>query len=367
MGGLRGLPAVAAALLLAACATANYAPPPSPRSAYQPPPTYALPPRAAPQQAGPAVEAVPLAALPGWDAEDHAAALAAFAAGCGVARDPALGALCDRARALGSVGEARARAFLEQRFVARRIGQTGLLTAYYAPEYEAREAPEPPFTAPVRPRPSGLEALRPLGDRAAIEADPPEQPLAWMKPEDLFFMQIQGSGLLDLPDGRRLKATFALSNGQPFVPIAPILRQRGELAPAGASAGGVRAWLAEHRGPEADAVMQQDPRYVFFDVAVDDGREPVGSAGAPLLPGRAIAVDTGLHDLGGVYWIDADSPTLSGAAPRYQRLVMALDTGGAIKGAVRADLYLGRGAAAGEEAGHVRHDLRLYALIPVSP
>ncbi len=366
MSGLRGLPAVALTLLLAACVTAHYAPP-SPRSAYQPPPTYARPPRAAPQQAAPAVEAIPLAALPGWDAEDHAAALSAFAAGCGVARDRAAAAICEQARALAGLDDAQARAFLEQHLVARRIGEEGLLTAYYAPEYEAREAPEPPFTAPVRPRPSGLEALRPLGDRAAIEADPPEQPLAWMKPEDLFFMQIQGSGLLDFPDGRRLKATFALSNGQPFVPIAPILRQRGELAPAGASAGGVRAWLAEHRGPEADALMRQDPRYVFFAVAPDDGREPVGSAGAPLLPGRAIAVDAGVHDLGGAYWIDADSPTLSGAAPRYQRLVMALDTGGAIKGAVRADLYLGRGRAAGEEAGRVRHDLRLYALVPVSP
>jgi len=360
VGGLRGLPALALALLLAACATPHYAPPP-PRAAYPPPPAYAPPPNAAPAE-----ETIPLAALPGWDAEDHTAALSAFAAGCGVTRDPGLAAVCDRARALGGLDDAQARAFLEQRFVARRIGEDGLLTAYFAPEYEARDAPAPPFTAPVRPRPSGLEALRPLRDRAAIEADPPEEALAWMKPEDLFFMQIQGSGLLDLPDGRRLKATFALSNGQPFVPIAPILRQRGDLAAAGASAGGVRAWLAEHRGPEADAVMRQDPRYVFFDVAIDDGREPAGSAGTPLLPGRAIAVDASVHGLGGAYWIDADSPTLGGAAPRYQRLVMALDTGGAIKGAVRADLYLGRGEAAGEEAGRVRHDLRLYALIPGS-
>jgi membrane-bound lytic murein transglycosylase A len=361
VGGLRGLTAVAPLLLLAACATPQYAPAPSPRAAH-PPPTYAAPPQTAQQEA-----TVPLAALPGWDAEDHAAALSAFAAGCGVARDRAAAAICEQARALAGLDDAQARAFLEQHLVARRIGEEGLLTAYYAPEYEARETPAPPFTAPVRPRPSALEALEPLGDRAAIEADPPERALAWMKPEDLFFMQIQGSGLLDFPDGRRLKATFALSNGQPFVPIAPILRQRGDLAPAGASGGGVHAWLAEHRGPEADALMRQDPRYVFFAVAPDDGREPVGSAGAPLLPGRAIAVDAGVHDLGGAYWIDADSPTLDGAAPRYRRLVMALDTGGAIKGVVRADLYLGRGQAAGEEAGRVRHDLRLYALMPASP
>ncbi|HXQ45162.1 MAG TPA: MltA domain-containing protein [Caulobacteraceae bacterium] len=363
MGGLRGLPIVALALLAAACVTPRYEPAPAP-----PPPTrYQPPPWAQPRVTPPEGESIPLAALPGWPAEDHIAALQAFAAGCGVTRNPALAGVCRQARALGPLDEADARAFLERAFTARRVGDEGLLTAYYMPEYEAREAPEPPFTAPVRARPSGLEALRPLGDRAAIEADPPEQALAWMKPEDLFFMQIQGSGLLDLPDGRRLKATFALSNGQPFVPIAPILRERGDLAPAGASGGGVHAWLAAHRGAEADAVMREDPRYVFFNVAADDGREPAGTAGTPLVAGRAIAVDAGLHDLGGAYWIDADAPTLSGAALGYQRLVMALDTGGAIKGAVRADLYLGRGEAAGDEAGRVRHALRLYELMPAAP
>jgi membrane-bound lytic murein transglycosylase A len=366
VGGLRRLAVVALALMAAACVTPRYepAPPPrqAPRAAYQPPPLVTQP-RVTPSESG----SLPLEALPGWGAEDHAAALRAFAAGCGVDRLPAFAAVCRDARALGPVDDADARAFLERRFTARRVGEEGLLTAYFMPEYDARETPELPFTAAVRPRPTRLVAETPLGDRAAIEAEPAEQALAWMRPEDLFFMQIQGSGLLDLPDGRRLKATFALSNGQPFVPIAPILRQRAELEPAGASAGGVRAWLAEHRGPEADAVMRQDPRYVFFKVGPDDGREPAGTAGIPLVPGRSIAVDAGLHDLGGAYWIDADSPTLSGAAPRYQRLVVALDTGGAIKGRVRADLYLGRGDAAGEEAGRVRHALRLYELEPTAP
>ncbi len=110
--------------------------------------------------------------------------------------------------------------------------------------------------------------------------------------------------------------------------------------------------------------MDQDPRYVFFAISMDDGREPAGTAGEPLIAGRSIAVDQSLHALGGAYWIDADSPTLAGAPTLYRRLVMALDTGGAIKGAVRADLYLGRGDAAGDEAGRVRHVLKLYALVP---
>ena len=366
MGATPRLTLAALALLsLSACLAPRYAGPPAgpPTAARtperRPPPS---PERPAPLPAE--GEAIPLASLPGWYAEDHAAALAAFAAGCGVAHDPALAAACRAARSAGPLREPEAKAFLEARFVARRVGDAGVLTAYFMPEYEARETEAPPFTAAVRPRPSGAEALSALGDRASIEATAPERALAWMKPEDLFFMQIQGSGLLDLPDGRRLKASFAASNGLPFVAPAGVLRRQGAIPARQTTSDAVRAWLAAHRGPEADAVMDQDPRYVFFTLAVDDGREPAGTAGVPLVAGRAIAVDASLHDLGGAYWIDADSPTLSGAPSLYRRLVVALDTGGAIKGLVRADLYLGRGAAAGDEAGRVRHVLRLYALAP---
>jgi membrane-bound lytic murein transglycosylase A len=110
--------------------------------------------------------------------------------------------------------------------------------------------------------------------------------------------------------------------------------------------------------------MQLNPRYVFFKVSADDGQEPVGSAGVPLPPGRAIAVDPGVTQMGGLYWIDAQAPVLVGAFPTYRRIVTALDTGGAIKGPARADLYLGKGPAAGLEAGRIRHTLKLYALRP---
>ena len=117
-----------------------------------------------------------------------------------------------------------------------------------------RRSPPPSGPSP----PTCPRRRRAYADRAAIEAQdpPPGQALAWMRPEDLFFMQIQGSGVLDLPDGRRLKASFAASNGQPFTPIAAPLRERGALAAAGSSGDGIRAWLADHRGPDADAVMQ---------------------------------------------------------------------------------------------------------------
>jgi membrane-bound lytic murein transglycosylase A len=306
--------------------------------------------------------------LPGWEDEDHAAALAAFQAGCRVTADAALYAVCQQARTLGALGETDARAFFEANFEAQPVAGEGILTGYFAPEYEAEDLPIPPFTAAVRPRPADLPP--PGGprypDRATIEADPPDQALAWMRPEDLFFMQIQGSGVLDFPDGHRMRASFAGSNGWPFTPIAVPLRARGALSARGSSAEAIGAWLADHRGAEADAVMQLDPRYVFFRLAPDDGAEPAGSAGLPLTPGRSIAVDASQHPMGGLYWIDADAPTLNGAALAYRRLAVALDTGGAIIGPVRADLYFGRGPVAGAQAGHVRHALRLYQLTPVS-
>jgi membrane-bound lytic murein transglycosylase A len=356
------LGALLVCLALAACVTPRY--PAVPAAAPERPHRPYAPPSAAPT---PTPEFRRLSDLPGWAREDHAAGFRAFQAGCRVTPDQALYDLCHRARAMGPLGEDAARAFLEAHFRARAVEGEGVLTGYFVPEYEAREAPFPPFTAPVLPKPADLPpGGAPYADRATIEARDPVQVLAWMRPEDLFFMQIQGSGVIDFPDGRRMKASFAASNNQPFTPIAAPLRERGALSGANTSGPGIRAWLSDHRGPEADAVMRLNRRYVFFTLAPDDGLDPPGTAGLPLTPGRAIAVDQGQHALGGLYWIDADAPVLNGAALAYRRMVMALDTGGAIKGAVRADLYMGRGDAAGVEAGHIRHTLRLYALVPMS-
>jgi membrane-bound lytic murein transglycosylase A len=202
-------------------------------------------------------------------------------------------------------------------------------------------------------------------DRATIERSAPAGAVAWMRPEDLFFLQIQGSGTLTFPDGRRMKATYSGDNGKPFVAIARPMVQRGLFKAHGASGDAIRAWLAANRGPKADAVMQLNPRYIFFNLAPDDGREPAGAAGIPLPAGRAIAVDPSRHTYGELFWIDAKAPTLAGAHKTYRRLAMALDTGSAIRGEVRADLYIGRGDAAGMEAGRVRHTLRMVRLEPI--
>jgi membrane-bound lytic murein transglycosylase A len=296
-----------------------------------------------------------------------------FRASCGVEKDPAWREVCLRARDLGPQDEVIAKAFWETNFRVRAAGEDGLLTGYFAPEYPARTSRGGPFTAPVRPRPADLPAAdvgtnggtAPWLDRAAIESMDETQPLAWMKPEDLFFLQIQGSGVLDFPDGRKLKAAYAANNGQPFVGVATAMRQQGLLAADNTSGEAIRGWLADHRGPDADAVMQLNPRYIFFTLQPWDGKEPTGASGVTLTPGRALAIDPAKHDYGALYWIDAEAPSLAGAFPRYRRLAMALDTGSAIKGDVRADLYLGAGAAAGAEAGRVKHRLKLYALTPV--
>lgn len=346
---------LAAVLLLSACASTHGPPPAAGPAASSPP----VPP--------PAV--VAFGDLPGWAQEDHAAALTAFRTTCGAARDAVIAGVCARARALSPVTEPAARQFLETHFRPVALAGDGLLTAYFAPEYEARDRADAEFSAPVRPRPADLPAEPADGDypdRAAIETRPADDALAWMRPEDLFFLQIQGSGFLTFPDGQRRKAVYVGHNGRRFSGIAAAMRQQGLLADANTSGDAIHAWLAGHRGAEAEAIMRLNPRYVFFRLDPDDGGQPAGAAGLPLPPGRAIAVDLTRHPLGELYWLDARAPALSGAFPAYQRLAVSLDTGGAIRGEVRADLYTGRGPQAGAEAGRVRHVLRLYRLDPVS-
>jgi membrane-bound lytic murein transglycosylase A len=348
------------------------APPPVPKTAEAPPPRALT----------------PLSALPGWAEEDHLAALEAFKAGCGAARAEAWRAACERARAQAPSGEAAARAFFEDNFRAEAHPATGLLTAYFAPEYPAQATPDEIYSAPVRAKPDDMamvdpgpgdppgrktcrqassDGLQPCPDRAAIEAEPATRPLAFMKAEDLFFLQIQGSGELVFPDGVRMKAVYAADNGRPFVGIARPMAEAGLLPQARTSGDAIRAWLADHRGAEANAVMDKNPRYVFFNLLPDDARDPAGAAGVSLPAGRSIAIDPSYYAYGELYWIDAAAPVLTGAAKTYRRLAVALDTGSAIRGDARADLYMGRGDQAGAEAGHVRHALSLTRLVPISP
>lgn len=374
-----------AVLALAGCAT--------PR----PPQNQTRPPVAVPNLPGP--QPVPYetpaadspASLPGWASEDHLAAFEAYAEGCRVARAQAAAAQCARAQMIKQtsrpVTPAMARGFFESGFRVVQAhtadGRPGLLTSYFAPEYPARRRPDGDYDMPVLAKPLDLERTRagtvvqrrpdgstgPYADRAAIEAaaaagSPSAPVLAWMKAEDLFFLQIQGSGYLTFEDGTSGRAAYAADNGRPFAGIARPMAQQGLLPENGTSGDAIRAWLAAHRGREARAITALNPRYIFFDLQPDDGGNPAGAAGVPLTPRRAIAVDPAHWTYGELVWIEANGGNLAGARRGYEGLVMALDTGSAIRGLVRADFYMGRGDAAGGEAGSVRHPLRMWRLVP---
>jgi membrane-bound lytic murein transglycosylase A len=345
LGALVGL------TLLAACTT-------NPKPHHRP---YA---RTAPL---PTLKPVELASLPGWAREDHAAAFAAYRETCSIAPAEADHRACADAQRQGRADERTARRFFEAHFRAEAVAETGLLTGYFAPEYQARRTPDHEFSAPVLPRPAELKRggdgrFQTWRTRAEIEAAPGPA-LAYMRPEDLYFLQIQGSGYLDFPDGRRARAAYAADNGQPYRGIATPLLDRGLLRSDETNGDGIKQWLAAHRGREAQAITDLNPRYVFFALQGDDGGQPAGSAGIPLPVGRAVAIDRSRYAMGDLLWIDSDQGAFAGARP-YQRLVVALDQGGAIKGAARADLYLGRGEAAGREAGRIKQPLRLYRLAP---
>lgn len=330
------------------------------------------------------------ARLAGWDTEDFVAAFDAYLRSCGASRDPAGARQCARAmdlqRTSRPVTPALARAFFETGFrvVQARTadGRDGLLTSYFAPEYSASHRQTPEFDMPVLAKPLDLERVSggvvqrrpdgstgPYADRAAIEAaaaagSPSAPVLAWMRAEDLFFLQIQGSGYLTFEDGTTGRAAYAADNGRPFTGIARLMEQQGLLPRNGTSGEAIRGWLAAHRGREARAITALNPRYIFFDLQPDDGGNPAGAAGVPLPARRSIAVDPASWTYGDLVWIDADGGNLNGAHASYRGLVMALDTGSAIRGPVRADFYMGRGQAAGAEAGTVRHPLRMWRLVP---
>ncbi|WP_224761138.1 MltA domain-containing protein [Brevundimonas aurantiaca] len=354
-------------LAVAACSTGPAITPPLPQT---PPASRPSETEAGPRPYLPApspAEGVSPAVLPGWNDEDHLAASRLCRrlrrrTGCGRPRrlQPRSG---HGGRSRHSVRRA---GLFEARFSAVPAqtpdGRPGLLTAYFAPEYSARRAPDAEFSAPVLPKPADPRAA---GDRAAIEADArPDQALAWMRAEDLFFLQIQGSGYLTFEDGTRARAAYAGDNGRPFVGIARPMARQGLLPENGTSGEAIRAWLADHRGPEAQAVMALNPRYIFFRLDPDDDGHPAGAAGLPLIERRAVAVDPSQWRYGDLVWLEADGGNLRGATTSYRGLAMALDTGSAIRGPVRADLYMGRGDAAGAEAGTVRHPLHMWRLIP---
>jgi membrane-bound lytic murein transglycosylase A len=341
--------------------------------------------------------------LPGWASADLAPPLAALQRQCSVWRlrppDAPLGqgryggVLSDWLPACAiadTIQPGQERWFFESYFMPMSVSGPGeaKLTAYFEPVIEARRMPEGAYTEPLLRRPSDMvtvdlgafaearddNALRggpraltgrltgdrvePYPKREAI-APGPGQIIAWAHPADVYNLQVQGSGRLRFPDGSQTRAAFAAQNGYRWVSALGALRSTGALAAA--SWASFRLWL-DNNPERIRSALNADPSYVFFaeEIILDPAIGPRGSAGVPLTPMASIAVDPAYHPYGGLVFVDG---TYNNAP--FQRLMVAQDTGGAIRrGPLRGDVFWGTGPAAGLEAERMNAPARWWTLLP---
>ena len=336
--------------------------------------------------------------VPGWESDDHAAAFAVWMKSCGaidsaapalrpgVPAGPALAAVCAAGMAVNPTGDRAAKAFFERWFQPFRIGR-GTLTGYYEPESDGALAPTGRFDTPLLGRPDDLvsmmlgetlpgipaniqaarrkgEGFEPYPTRAAIEdgvLGPRARPLVWLDWIDAFFIHIQGSSRVKLPDGRMIRLAYNGRNGRPFTGIGRLLVERGEMTKEVATMAQIRAWLAKN--PEdGRELMRRNESYIFFKIdevlRPEDG--PRGAQDVALTPGRSLAVDRALWPYGLPMWLDGRFPD----GKRIRRLMIAQDTGSAIKGLARGDYFAGTGDAAGAIAGGMRQQTEFVVLLP---
>ena len=347
----------------------------------------------------------------GWNEDDHLAAYRAFRVSCrpiaaqnGPPADSrALGASlrdpCGIARSLDLRDGARAKAFFEEHFLPLRISKlgdsNGFVTGYYEPIVEGSRTQNEVYNVPVYRRPSNLfvrgvkpgavglpnkgEVFRKIGrrklvpyyDRAEIEdgaIDGRGLEICWLKDQtDLLFTQIQGSARVQLDDGSTVRINYDAHNGYPYTPVGRILIERGIIPRELMSMHRIREWM-EQNPNDANELRRQNRSYVFFrEVQLSDKDEAVGAQGVPLTPGRSIAVDKSLHVYGTPFFIEGELPIESELAKTpFHRLMIAQDTGSAITGPARADLYFGAGPEAGKVSGRLKHSMRFVMLVPRS-
>ena len=328
----------------------------------------------------------------GWREDALAEAQGALAASCAVlARQAAWRAACEELRALPA-GSAALRAFLEAHLRPWRVvnpdeTREGLVTGYYEPLLKgSRERKKPHLHAlygvpddllvvelgelypdlkhlRLRGRLEGRKVV-PYWSRAELVQQEQKfagKALLWVSdPVELFFLQVQGSGRVELPDGSRVRVGYADQNGHPYQSIGRWLVERGELALDQASMQGIQGW-ARSNPRRLNELLNANPSFVFFRELPESGAGPLGALGVPLTAGRSIAVDPRAIPLGAPVFI---STTWPASDKPLRRLVVAQDTGGAIKGAVRADFFWGFGAEAGAQAGRMRQRGEMWVLLP---
>jgi membrane-bound lytic murein transglycosylase A len=352
---------------------------------------------------------VPWAELPNWQGDALEKAFAAFRRSAVHAlhkpyRTGALGVdfaafseAYEHARATESETQADARTFFERHFSPHKVipdsGERGFVTGFYEPEVEASPQRTGRFRYPLLSRPADLVDIddlnRPAGmdpyfafgrmtaagtveyfDRAAIEQgalDGKNLEIAWLEdPVDVFFIHVQGAARLIMTDGRLQRVTYAAKSGHRFSGPGQKLVNLGEISQKDVTMQSIRSWFRENPARISE-ILWQNRSFIFFrEAPVDDpALGPVAGAKVPLSPGRSVAVDRLLHTFGTPFFIDAPTLTAFDGKP-FRRLMIAQDTGSAITGPARGDLFAGSGFAAGEIAGVVRHPADFYALVPKS-
>ncbi|MDR2364880.1 MAG: MltA domain-containing protein [Zoogloeaceae bacterium] len=357
-------------------------------------------PTAPPVDAAPHLEAARWADLPGWQEDTLAAAWDAFLASCqGMTEKPPESAwrqVCAQARGVRGQREHWVRRFFESAFIPYAVIESdgraeGLVTGYYEPLVRGSRQPDAHNRVPVWGVPSDMLSIElgalypeiahlrlrgriengkvvPYWSRAEIEAgfspqSATQKPLLWVADAvEFFFLQTQGSGRVELPDGTHVRIGYADQNGHPYRSIGRALIERGELKPSETSMQSIQAWARRHPD-ELRALLDVNPSYVFFRElpGADAARGPIGALGVPLTAERSIAVDARYIPLGAPVWLATTYPN---SKTPLNRLMLAQDTGGAIKGGVRADFFWGFGRAAGQQAGRMKQSGRMWVLLP---
>ena len=297
-----------------------------------------------------------------WENDDHQAALAVFVETCGDMEGSAWESLCASANSAPD-----ARAFFEAFFQPVRIedGVPMLFTGYFEPELQGAPAQGGLYQHPIYRLPEDYVQGRPYLTRQEIEQTAALSgkglEIAWLAdPVDLFFLQVQGSGRIRFPDGGGIRVGYSGKNGQDYSSIGRELVNRGIYTEDQVSADVIRDWVRDNPD-EGRALLWVNKSYVFFreinEVPADKG--PLGAMNRSITAGRSIAVDPAFTTLGTPIWIEKE-----GATPMH-RLMVAQDTGSAIKGAQRADIFFGTGDAAGHKAGLVKDGGRMITLRPI--
>lgn len=359
-----------------------------------PPPAPVCPPCAEPEKPKPAAKPLQPAEwseLPGWENDDHAAVLELFRAQCAtLAKRPLWLSTCEALPKVGAGGTARG--WFEARFRPWQLvnpdgAREGLVTGYYEPLVRGSRTKKPPYLTPVFGPPADLivvdlaevypelkhmrlrgrvegRKLIPFFSRAEWSAEEEKragEALLWVDdPIDFFFLQIQGSGQVLLDDGSRVRIGYADQNGHPYRSIGRWLIDKGELQSHQASMQGIKAWAAANPG-RLKELLDANPSLVFFRELPADGSGPPGALGVPLTPERSIAVDPRHTPLGAPVWLATTRPN---SDEPLVRLMLAQDTGGAIRGPVRADFYWGSGGEAGALAGRMKQRGAMWVLLP---